>query len=113
MKITHEYAQLDLSSLSTERLFSLNAEIMKELQSRVISTVHVQKKEHVVVVSPSDFEHTFIRNCLREDYVHAEMKDRYRDLAKEYPDFFKRNGYPTDLRGSSLNRWKKYHTKKE
>lgn len=109
MKIQHDYAQIDISSLSTEKLFSLNAQIMIELNHRMSTPKLTQKPEQEIVFSPSASQITFINSCLGQDYVHAEMKDQYRDLAKEFPEFFSKKGYPVSLRGSDVSKWKKYH----
>lgn len=103
------FTEIKFSSLSDAALAELIQQAMSEFQRRMqttgINTVKTIDTPPVVLHSPSDNELIFIRNCLSKirggQYVHAEMKDRYRNLSKKYAQWFESKGIPSDLRGSS------------
>jgi hypothetical protein len=110
--IKHEYSNIDFSALSDSELTELITRAMTEFQKRLDKPVFENRREErKVVYSPSARQLTFIENCLSGGYVHASEKDKYKALAKEFAEWFSSKGYPTDLRGSDLERWKRYYTK--
>ena len=67
-----------------------------------------------VVFTPNDFEITFINNILREakkGYVPANIKDKYKELHKRYPEWLQLNRFPSDLYGCDLREWNTYYSK--
>lgn len=109
--VKHEYAELDIAKLSDKELSELIKRAMIEFQRRlddprVDFTALPEPK--AVAFKPPVSKIAFIRKCLEKEYVHAEMKDEYKALAKEYSDWFRSMGYPADLRGASMKRWREY-----
>jgi hypothetical protein len=106
-----EYAELDIAKLSDKELSELIRRAMSEFQHRLdnprFDFVN-QPAPKAVAFKPPVGKIAFIKNCLKKEYVHAEMKDEYKALAKEYADWFRSQGYPSDLRGSTMKRWKEY-----
>lgn len=110
--IKHEYSNIDFSALTDSELTKLIKRAMTEFQNRLNNPVFENRREErKVVYSPSSRQLTFIGKCLSGGYVHASMKDEYKALAKEFSEWFRSKGYPTDLRGSDFERWKRYYQK--
>lgn len=110
--IKHEYSNIDFSALTDSELSELIKRAMTEFQRRLDQPVfkkQIEKKN--VVYSPSARQLTFIENCLSGGYVHAAQKDEYKVLAKEFSEWFRSKGYPTDLRGSDFELWNRYYKK--
>ncbi|MBA5234746.1 hypothetical protein H2Y56_21945 [Pectobacterium aroidearum] len=115
------FSEIKFSSLSDRALAELIKMAMDEFQRRLetasINTVKSIDIEPVVINAPSDNEMVFINNCLRKlrlgDYIHASMKDSWRDKARKYPEWFSAKGYPDDLRGSRPKHYVDYFTEKQ
>ncbi|GKW27791.1 hypothetical protein AB6D34_09310 [Pectobacterium brasiliense] len=113
--------EISIESLSDHALADLIKMAMDEFQRRLgtasINTVKSVDIEPVVLHAPSDSEVTFINNCLRKlregNYIHASMKDTWREKARKYPSWFSAKGYPDDLRGSASKHYVDYFTEKE
>ncbi|MCA6962438.1 hypothetical protein [Pectobacterium odoriferum] len=115
------FSEIKFSSLSDHALAELIKMAMEEFQQRLIkpgvNTIKTVDVEPVVLHAPSDNEMVFINNCLKKrragEYIHASMKDKYRDLTRKYPQWFSVKAYPDDLRGSVSKHYVDYFTKKE
>ncbi|MEI7341227.1 hypothetical protein WCT87_07040 [Pectobacterium brasiliense] len=115
------FSEIKFSSLSDHALAELIKMAMDEFQQRLsksgVNTIKTEDVEPVVLHAPSDNEMVFINNCLKMrrggEYIHASMKDRYRDLSKKYAQWFSAKGIPTDMRGSNSKHYVNYFTKKE
>ncbi|MDR8481885.1 hypothetical protein [Serratia nevei] len=95
--IKHEYSNIDFSALTDSELTELIKRAMTEFQNRLSNPVFEKRREErKVVYSPSERQLTFIEKCLSGGYVHASMKDDYKALAKEFSEWFRSKGYPTD-----------------
>ncbi|HEM8530323.1 TPA: hypothetical protein U2Q16_000918 [Citrobacter koseri] len=102
--------ELDLRKLSKKALLQLISEAANELHRRESSSSFVEPAAaEETALSPGQADLVFINNCLNaSDYVHADAKDRYKQLASKYSEWFAYKGYPRDLRGSDLKKWKQY-----
>ncbi len=110
--IKHEYSNIDFSALTDSELAELIKRAMTEFQRRLEQPEFKKQTEKTkVVYSPSSRQLVFIENCLSGEYVHASKKDEYKALAKEFAEWFRSKGYPTDLRGSDFDRWNRYYKK--
>ncbi|MEI7247992.1 hypothetical protein WCT80_17770 [Pectobacterium carotovorum] len=115
------FSEIKFASLSDRALAELIKMAMDEFQRRLetasINTVKSVDIEPTVLNAPSDKEMVFINNCLEKrragEYIHASMKDEYRDLTRKYPQWFSVKAYPDDLRGSVSKHYVNYHTQKD
>ncbi|PQQ37224.1 hypothetical protein C6H68_14190 [Photorhabdus luminescens] len=65
-------------------------------------------RKSIKIIAPRESKERFIRSCLGKEYVHADMKNKYQDIAKKYPEWFECNELPLDLRGSEYKRYREY-----
>lgn len=102
---------LELETLSTVNLLEIIQLVTEELQRRA-AIPKFQEPENAGAItpafSPTPAEQAFIKNCYNKDYVLAEYKDKWKELAKRYPVWFSHHGYPSDLRGSDYKRHRDY-----
>ena len=107
-----KYADLKMNELSDKELSDLIKMAMTEFQNRLdlptVSRNPQQIPERKVIFSPPDNHIVFINKKKKKEYVHADEKDRYKELASKYIEWFKLNAYPMDLRGSEFRKWKEY-----
>jgi hypothetical protein len=100
---------IDISAFSTKQLLEFMRRIVSELEVRQSNPQFIQTPEPVIpTLSPGRMELIFINNCLSVGTVKSEMKDRWRELYNQYPEWFQSKGYPHTLRGADFDTWKKY-----
>ncbi|WP_434526384.1 hypothetical protein [Photorhabdus asymbiotica] len=113
-KESKEFIEIDITKASSDELLSLIHIASTELRNRLKQPAVVRVVESKpIVTAPPQHEERFIRNCLKKSYVHASMKDDYKNSAKKYPEWFEINKLPTDLRGSELKKYREYYSDDE
>lgn len=105
--------EIKMHKLSNSSLLEIIQLATEELQRRASVPNFEEPQEdkwEKPALSPSADEIRFILNCFKLDYVHAEAKDRWRELSRKYPQWFAYRRYPESLRGSDFKRWKTYYS---
>ncbi|MCW7763398.1 hypothetical protein [Photorhabdus luminescens] len=106
-----KFTEIDITKASSDELVLLIEVAGTELRKRFdqSAVVKAEPKPKVTAIVPTEREKNFIRNCLRKEYVHADMKNQYRDIAKKYLEWFEVNELPQDLRGGEYKRYRAYY----